>query len=93
MYSTEGEEPKLFTRGNGKIGQDISHAIKYLQLPEVKDITIRAIEILKSSDYILCEDTRVSKNLIKRYEIKGKLISYHKFNEKKKLIKNNKITK
>ena len=35
------------------------------------DITLRAIEILKMSDYILCEDTRVSKNLFNKYEIKS----------------------
>ena len=51
------------------------------------DITLRAIEILKSSDYILCEDTRVSKKLFDKYNIKSKLISYHKFNEKKVLNK------
>ena len=50
----------------------------------LKDITFRAIETLKNSDYILCEDTRVSKNLFNRYEIKSRLISNHKFNEKKK---------
>ena len=53
----------------------------------LKDITFRAIEILKESDFILCEDTRVSKNLLNRYEIKSKLISNHKFNEKKNLFK------
>ena len=47
------------------------------------DITFRAIEILKKSDYILCEDTRNSKILLKKYEINSRLISYHKFNEKK----------
>jgi 16S rRNA (cytidine1402-2'-O)-methyltransferase len=51
------------------------------------DITLRAIEILKRSDYILCEDTRVSKKLFDRYDIKSKLISNHKFNEKKNVIK------
>ena len=51
------------------------------------DITLRAIDILKKSDYILCEDTRVSKNLLDRYDIKSKLISNHKFNEKKNLLK------
>jgi len=51
------------------------------------DITLRAIEILKKSDYILCEDTRVSKNLLGKYDIKSKLISNHKFNEKKNLSK------
>ena len=53
----------------------------------LKDITFRAIEILKKSNLILCEDTRVSKNLLARYEIKSKLISNHKFNEKKNLSK------
>ena len=49
------------------------------------DITFRAVEILKKSDYILCEDTRISKNLLNKYEVNSKLISYHKFNEKKNL--------
>ena len=51
------------------------------------DITLRAIEVLKKSEYILCEDTRTSKSLLDRYEIKSKLISNHKFNEKKNLSK------
>tara|TARA_B100001996_G_scaffold289922_1_gene230096 strand:- start:166 stop:1029 length:864 start_codon:yes stop_codon:yes gene_type:complete len=53
----------------------------------LKDITYRAIETLKNSSYILCEDTRVSKNLLDRYEIKSRLISNHKFNERKNLNK------
>ena len=53
----------------------------------LSDITLRALEVLKKSDYILCEDTRISKNLFERYEIKSKLISNHKFNEKKNLLK------
>ena len=53
----------------------------------LSDITLRALEVLKQSDYILCEDTRTSKNLLDRYEIKSKLISNHKFNEKKNLTK------
>jgi len=56
-------------------------------LGNLKDITLRAIEVLDKSDYILCEDTRVSKNLLDRYQIKSKLISNHKFNEKKNLLK------
>ena len=47
------------------------------------DITFRSIEVLKKSDYILCEDTRVSKILLTKYEINSKLIANHKFNEKK----------
>jgi 16S rRNA (cytidine1402-2'-O)-methyltransferase len=49
------------------------------------DITFRAVEILKNSDCILCEDTRISKNLLDKFDIKSKLISNHKFNEKKNL--------
>ena len=51
------------------------------------DITFRAIEILKKSDFILCEDTRVSKKLLEKFEIKTSLISNHKFNETKNLTK------
>ena len=53
----------------------------------LKDITLRAVETLKKSSHILCEDTRVSRNLLGRYEIKTKLISNHKFNESKNLNK------
>ena len=53
----------------------------------LKDITLRAIETLKKSDFILCEDTRVSKKLLDKYEIKSVLISNHKFNEKKNITK------
>ena len=56
-------------------------------LGNLKDITLRAIEVLEESDYILCEDTRVSKNLLHKYNINTKLISYHKFNEKKNVPK------
>ena len=51
------------------------------------DITLRSIETLKNSDYILCEDTRVSKNLFIKFGIKSKIISNHKFNEIKNLSK------
>ena len=49
------------------------------------DITLRALEVLKKSDIILCEDTRRSLKLLSYYKIKKKLISYHKFNEKKQI--------
>jgi len=47
----------------------------------LEDITIRAINVLKSVDVILAEDTRTSGFLLKRYEISKPLISHHKFNE------------
>ena len=52
----------------------------------LNDITFRAIEMLKNSDIILCEDTRHSSKLLNHFKIKKKLISYHKFNEKKQVL-------
>ena len=48
------------------------------------DLTIRALEILRNSELILCEDTRVSIKLLNHYNIRNQLIAFHKFNEKKK---------
>ena len=69
--------------------KDMENALYLVSTPigNLKDITYRAVETLKKSFYILCEDTRVSKILLDRYEIKSKLISNHKFNEKKNLNK------
>ncbi len=49
------------------------------------DITLRALEVLKKSDIILCEDTRHSIKLLNHYKINKKLVAYHKFNEKKQI--------
>ena len=49
----------------------------------MEDITFRALNVLKKSNIILCEDTRRSGKLLSYFEIKNKLMSYHKFNEKK----------
>ena len=63
----------------------------------LQDISFRALDVLRKSDYILCEDTRVSKKLLVKYKIKSKLISNHKFNERKNIqkiidiLKSNKI--
>ena len=70
----------------------LKHGLYVVSTPigNLGDITLRAIEVLKKSEYILCEDTRISKKLFERYNIKSKLISNHKFNEKKnseKIIK------
>jgi len=71
------------------ITKDYENGLYLVSTPigNLKDITFRAIETLKKSDFILCEDTRVSKNLLDKYEIKSRLISNHKFNEKKNLSK------
>jgi len=68
---------------------ELKYALYVVSTPigNLKDITLRAIEILKQSEYILCEDTRVSKNLLEKYNIKSKLISNHKFNESKNINK------
>ena len=49
----------------------------------MQDITLRALNVLKKSDIILCEDTRRSGKLLSYFQIKKKLFPYHKFNEKK----------
>lgn len=51
----------------------------------LRDITYRALDVLKNSDFIICEDTRVSKKLLNHYNIKVELIINHKFNERKNL--------
>ena len=53
----------------------------------LNDVTLRALDILNNSEYTLCEDTRISRKLFDKYKIKSKLISNHKFNEKKNLNK------
>ena len=69
--------------------QNIKPGLYIVSTPigNLEDITFRAINILKKSQYILCEDTRVSINLFRKYGINSKLISNHKFNEKKNLDK------
>ena len=63
----------------------------------IEDITFRALNVLKNSDIVLCEDTRRSIKLLSHFQIKSKLQSYHKFNEKKasnsiaEYIKKNKV--
>ena len=51
----------------------------------IKDITYRAIEILKEVDLIACEDTRVTQKLLNHYDIKTRCFSYHKYNERERV--------
>ena len=53
----------------------------------LRDISLRCLDILRDSDTILCEDTRVAQKILNKYDIKAKLISNHKFNEKRNLSK------
>ena len=53
----------------------------------LRDISLRCLDILRDSDTILCEDTRVAQKILNKYDIKTKLISNHKFNEKRNLPK------
>ena len=79
--------------------QTVSPGLYLVSTPigNMADLTFRAVDVLKKSDIILCEDTRRSGKLLSYYKIKSKLFSYHKFIEKKvsnniiNLIKKNKI--
>ena len=51
LYSTQGSTPKLYTRGDGKIGQDISHLIPYLKLPKVNNVAVRGEFIIKKQTF------------------------------------------
>ena len=71
------------------ISKDNENSLYIVSTPigNLKDITFRAVDILKNSSHILCEDTRVSRNLLDKYGIRSKLIANHKFNETKNLSK------
>ena len=76
-------------RNSQSNNKEIKKGLYLISTPigNLSDITYRAINTLRKSDYILCEDTRVSKNLLNKYEIESKLVSNHKFNEKKNINK------
>ena len=66
-----------------------NHILNIVPTPigNLEDITFRSIDTLKKSDYILCEDTRVSKKLLSKYNIDVPLISFHSYNEHKRVQK------
>jgi len=49
LYTTEGKDPKLYTRGDGRVGQDISHLIPFLRLPKTRGVVIRGEFIIPKS--------------------------------------------
>ena len=67
----------------------LDHSLYVISTPigNIQDISNRALKILSESDYILCEDTRVTSKLLNFYNIKKKLISFHISNEKIKIQK------
>jgi len=79
--------------------QTVNSGLYLISTPigNMQDITLRALDILKKSNIILCEDTRRSGKLLSYFKIKNKLLPYHKFNENKvsdkiiEFIKNNNI--
>ena len=87
------------SKKNIEIKQEIKSGLYIVSTPigNLEDITLRAIHVLKKSELILCEDTRTSTKLLKKFHINTKMMSYHKFNERERLekiinlVKNNKI--
>ena len=79
--------------------QKLKSALYLIPTPigNLEDISTRSIYILEQSDYILCEDTRVTLKFLNHLKLKKKLIAFHQFNENEKIksilqdLKNNKI--
>lgn len=84
------QEPAKLPSLSSNLSATFTHSITMLHLiatpiGNLSDISFRAIEVLKSANLILCEDTRRSSILLSHYQIDKPLLSYHKFNEQKQL--------
>ena len=77
LYTTEGRDPKLYTRGNGKVGQDITHLIPYLRLPKTKNIVIRGEFIINKSTF----DTKYKATFANPRNMVAGIINHKTINE------------
>jgi NAD-dependent DNA ligase len=82
LYTTEGQAPKLYTRGDGRVGQDISHLIPYLRLPKTKGIVIRGEFIIPK----LIFDTKYKEKFANPRNMVAGIINHKSFNESVKDI-------
>lgn len=77
--------PYLFFMYNNLMTREFDFYIVPTPIGNISDITLRAIEILKSVDFIACEDTRTTQKLLNHYDIRTKCVSYHKYNERERV--------
>jgi DNA ligase (NAD+) len=77
LYTTEGRDPKLYTRGNGKVGQDITHLIPYLRLPKTKNIVIRGEFVINKSTF----DTKYKATFANPRNMVAGIINHKTINE------------
>ena len=82
LYTTEGDKPRLYTRGNGKVGQDISYLLSVLKLPKEKDIVVRGEFIIPKKVF----DDKFIKTFANARNLVSGIINSKKIDEKTKDI-------